>query len=497
MARALQSLKHMRTTGYAICLLLTLLLASTPGWARPQLMLQKGRTAGTARLTFKNLQVRGGPFARNLSLTLPAGLAARLSAAASESLTVSALKQGKQTQLRVTAGYGCNAVIIERDKNLRVQLGASNCVSRYKLDTRATKQATAIDPVSLGQLPRGSRKPKKWFATELCHGGICDPHAKLGGGVRAESATLVSSLGRLGGELSNKPFGTWHEQRTTPQVRETHPGIKSAVQTLEQVLHNTYTTRPSPLRLKRGEIAEYSAKTGFGPKGSSITPDPARSWHKVQVENKACTFVTGVKLQLKPGDDLRAVASTLAVGRSVKKVEQALKRHVQAGRTEIPLQELLPTFVQQNHGTYADRSTASRTSTAAPNCFNAALGFHSSRATPRYTSPAQFRSRLKRGYKLLQPGEEIRFGDMVVVWGHSYNHASVRKKGKVDPFGASAEPVHASVYLDKDLLFGKASVSLKTSYQFEPYAGSFAHYLAKSDGKGLVTVHRRVSGGGS
>jgi len=173
------------------------------------------------------------------------------------------------------------------------------------------------------------------------------------------------------------------EKHTSPQVRETHPGIKSAVQTLEQVLHATYTTQPSPLRLKRGEVAEYSSTTGFRPKRSSITPDPSRSWHKVTVPNKACTFLTGVKLQLQPGDDLGAVARTIAVGRSVRKVEQMLKSHLQAGRTEIPLQELLPTFVQQNYGKNPERSMGS--GNAAPNCFNAALGFHSSRATPRYT----------------------------------------------------------------------------------------------------------------
>jgi hypothetical protein len=36
---------------------------------------------------------------------------------------------------------------------------------------------------------------------------------------------------------------------------------------------------------------------------------------------------------------------------------------------------------------------------------------------------------------------------------------------------------------------------MQTPHQFENYAGAFAHYVNKSQGKGLITVHRRRTGG--
>jgi hypothetical protein len=449
-------------------------------------LLQKGRSANTARLCVKDLRVHGEPRARNLSLTVPVGVAARLSAAAAECLTVSALKEDKRTCLRVTAGYGCNSVVIERDRNLRVQLGAGGS-KQYRLDTRATKSATPIDPVSLGRLPRESSN-KRWYALRLRGDGESDPHGCLGGGgVRAETAILENGLSTLGGELSKRPFGVYQDRPTAPQIRDYHPETKDAVRTMERVLHDTYTTAPSPLRLRRGEIAEHSSKTTFGPRRSKVHPDPQRPWYKVWVENKGCTFHTGVTLEVRPGDDLKAMARTLALGRSAKKIEKAIRSRLRQGRADIPLQDLLPAYVQQNIGRNPDPST--KRGRNWPNCFNAALGFHSSRAKPRFTVPATFHRQLRRDYRLLQPGEEIRFGDIVVVWGARYNSPSVRKGGKVTPWGS--EPIHAAVFLDRNLLFGKASNSAITPFRFEPYAGPFAQYVSKSDGTGLITVHRR------
>ncbi len=198
-----------------------------------------------------------------------------------------------------------------------------------------------------------------------------------------------------------------------------------------------------------------------------------------------------VKLVIPKNGDIEAIARTLAAGRKHGGIARRIKKRVRKGQRRIPLGELLGGFMRKHLNKGIDRANIKNHWAGAPNpnCFHAALTFGSDRAKPRYVGPGEFKRRLRKEYRMLQPGEKMQYGDVVVSWGVGKDYKGARSAdGKLSPW--HQEPHHTTVYLAPNLMYAKGSNTPEVPYAFEPYSGTLSYYHSRGGGERLLTVHR-------
>lgn len=236
-------------------------------------------------------------------------------------------------------------------------------------------------------------------------------------------------------------------------------------------LGRQHPVRGSPVRFVRGRNMSYSG-IGF----------PA-----------IYSYLQGTSVVIPANANVDELASFFAQGHPYREaVARTIEHHLEQGRRQIPLQLLLSPFVQEHLDHGIDRAVVKHHWAGAPypNCFNAALSFASSRTRPRYVSPAEFKRKLRADYWLLQPGETMQYGDLLVIWGVAAGSRDVRSSDgkRLTPWLQA--PSHVSVFLARDLVFSKGSNTPEVPYHLESYGGSLAYYYDRGRTGRLMTVHR-------
>lgn len=126
-----------------------------------------------------------------------------------------------------------------------------------------------------------------------------------------------------------------------------------------------------------------------------------------------------------------------------KVVERYLRRLLDKNsglRVDLPLKNILPPFIRAVLNTF--------TSCSGPNCFNAARNVGRERAyEQKYEGPeTRFLEVMQQSYDQLSPDDQLKFGDVLIY------------------FNLAGDLVHASVYLDEEIVFSKLGFS-----KFNPY----------------------------
>lgn len=148
----------------------------------------------------------------------------------------------------------------------------------------------------------------------------------------------------------------------------------------------------------------------------------ARLWNKLDAKQRelmASSLHAGpirqgarLLLNVKPSDDLAAIASKYAAGRDPRPIERLLRRAVSKGYAYVPLESLLPKRVRKRFGTFADCS--------GPNCVNAVLDDQDF-----YDDGTTMIARLNATHRRLASGEPILPGDKLVYTDMNKNFVHI------------------------------------------------------------------------
>ena len=175
--------------------------------------------------------------------------------------------------------------------------------------------------------------------------------------------------------------------------------------------------------------------------------------YEVNYKLREPTRLSMVYLVVEQGDDLAAIAEALAVQDKPRRIETHLRlalKHSKIAR--LPLTEVLKIPALYKTGTFA--------SERGPNCFNAVECWNMGLNLWRYLDPSMFVQFLQAHGRMLMPGEDLRFGDTLVVI----------------PKGALDLPLHAAIYINDKFVWEKAGGSKETPWNFEETAIALAPY---------------------
>lgn len=160
-------------------------------------------------------------------------------------------------------------------------------------------------------------------------------------------------------------------------------------------------------------------------------------------------YLPRVDLVLDEFSDLKKIARHLAVHGNQKEILSHLKQSLENGSERISFNELLPEYPRKILG--------KRSLVYKANCFNASLIFHNPSMKLFWVSPGKFPEYLKREYKMLSSGEDLRFGDIITI-------------------GTSGDYRHAMVYMGDDIVFHKATLTLDSPYVLERFVDAAKIY---------------------
>ncbi len=174
-------------------------------------------------------------------------------------------------------------------------------------------------------------------------------------------------------------------------------------------------------------------------------------------------------VEIAPFDDIDAIGRFYAGERDPRPLIRYLRRLREKSphRTlEVPLENILHTFIRKRIDTYADCH--------GPNCFDAARNVGLGNANPAHLGdPVQLEREIKTRYRYALNGERYRPGDVLV-----YRN----KAGGV---------VHAAVIASDGIVFTKNGMSKFSAYLFQPR--QIMEQIYFPDGKFDVTVYKGVT----
>ena len=143
-------------------------------------------------------------------------------------------------------------------------------------------------------------------------------------------------------------------------------------------------------------------------------------------------------------ENLKDISEALAQRRETESVETALKiRLGETAEAEIPLSSILPRFAKEKTNTFCRGS--------GPNCRNATDNWNEYHGISPMSS-ADLDFQLQTNYIKIVSGEELRFGDTIVV----------RRGRTID---------HAAIYINEEVLWHKASSEPTEPWTFESLTG--------------------------
>lgn len=179
-----------------------------------------------------------------------------------------------------------------------------------------------------------------------------------------------------------------------------------------------------------------------------LVPGERRPHEVVHTYNEP-TRLSMLYLDVRKTDDLGKTAVALAAGGDAKRIEEKLRKALRTvEQATIPLTDLLLPEIAQSTGQFAVHD--------GPNCFGAVACWSQNIRDSSMMYGGHFTDFLEDHARQLQPGEELHFGDILVV-----PRMQIRF-----PF----EPLHASIYLNDEFVWEKASWRRESPWTFEELA---------------------------
>jgi hypothetical protein len=199
------------------------------------------------------------------------------------------------------------------------------------------------------------------------------------------------------------------------------------------------------LMLKKAAAQHINVSVGLKFVVTELQPYPQASrlfpWIK--------TSVRDAYLEIDPGDDIAAISNILSIGRKSNMFSK-LSKILGDGRTSVPLREILPANTL--------RRLEKQNSCLKSNCATAAFGFHRPLRSDEVIGTFDVLDRLSQDYRRLRSGDQLQFGDLIVLWDQDGN------------------PRHLMIYLDDHLVFQKGSFEAEDPFVIQTLDAALAVY---------------------